>query len=62
MSYLVVNNPLECSYSIKGHAALDRNPVPGYNTLLLGLIPGDCSVPIDYSTLYLAFYTVKFLP
>ena len=25
----------------KGHAALDRNPGPGYNGLLLRLIPGD---------------------
>ena len=24
-----------------GHVALDRNPGPGYNTLLLRLIPGD---------------------
>ena len=25
----------------KGHAALDRNPGPGYDTLLLRMIPGD---------------------
>ena len=25
----------------RGHAALDRNPGSGYNTLLLRLIPGD---------------------
>ena len=34
-------NPLECFFGIEGHAALDRNPGPGYNTLLLRLIPGD---------------------
>ena len=28
-------------FGIKGHVALDRNPGPGYNTLLLQLIPGD---------------------
>ena len=28
-------------FSIKGHVALDRNPGPGYNTVLLRLIPGD---------------------
>ena len=25
----------------EGHVALDRNPGPGYNTLLLRMIPGD---------------------
>ena len=34
---LIRINPYEC---IEGHAALDRNPEPGYNTLLLRLIPG----------------------
>ena len=33
-------NPLECSLGIEDHVALDRNPGPGYNTLLLQLIPG----------------------
>ena len=28
-------------FGIKGHEALDRNQGPGYNTLLLRLIPGD---------------------
>ena len=28
-------------YSSEGHAALDRNPGPGYNTLLLRFIPED---------------------
>ena len=32
-------NPLE--YYIEGHVALDRNPGPGYNTLLSRLLPGD---------------------
>ena len=31
-------NPLECLICIEGHVALDRNPGPGYNTLLLRLI------------------------
>ena len=26
---------------MEGHVALDRKPGPGYNTLLLRLIPGD---------------------
>ena len=34
-------NPLECLFNTEGHVALDRNPGPGYNTLLLRLIPGD---------------------
>ena len=34
-------NPLKCFFVSKGHLALDRNPGPGYNTLLLRLIPGD---------------------
>ena len=32
-------NPLQCFFSSEGHVALDRNPGPGYNTLLLRLIP-----------------------
>ena len=28
-------NPLYCFFGIKGYVALDRNPGPGYNTLLL---------------------------
>ena len=34
-------NPLKCYFGIEGHVALDRNPGPGYNILLLQLIPGD---------------------
>ena len=43
------------------NVALDRNPGPGYDTLLLRLIPRDIlsAVPIDYSTRYPAFYTVE---
>ena len=28
-------NPLECLFGINGHVALERNPGPGYNILLL---------------------------
>ena len=41
MVWLGLVNPLECFFSIEGHVALDRNPGPGYNTLLLQLIRGD---------------------
>ena len=34
-------NPLFCFFGSEGHVALDRNPGPGYNTLLLRMIPGD---------------------
>ena len=30
-----------CFYGSEGHVALDRNPGPGYDTLLLRLISGD---------------------
>ena len=33
--------PFECFFVIECHAVPDRNPGPGYNTLLLRLIPGD---------------------
>ena len=33
-------NRLYCFFSSEGHVALDKNPGPGYNTLLLRLIPG----------------------
>ena len=33
-------NQLWCFFGSKGHVALDRNPGPGYNTLLLRMIPG----------------------
>ena len=39
--YRLSINPLECFFGSEGHVALDRNPGPGYNTLLLRLIPGD---------------------
>ena len=38
---LVWFNPLKCFFGSEGHVALDRNPGPGYDTLLLRLIPGD---------------------
>ena len=28
-------NPLKCFFGIEGHVALDKNPRPGYDTLLL---------------------------
>ena len=34
-------NSLECFFSIEGHETLDSNLGPGYDTLLLRLIPGD---------------------
>ena len=34
-------NPLECFFGSEDHVALDRNPGPGYDTLLLRMIPGD---------------------
>ena len=33
--YTSLINPLECFSCIEGHVALDRNPGPGYDTLLL---------------------------
>ena len=33
-------NPLECFFDSEGHVALDRYLGPGYNTLLLRIIPG----------------------
>ena len=36
---LVWFNPLKCFFGSKGHVALVRNPGPGYDTLLLRLIP-----------------------
>ena len=38
---LVWFNPLLCFFGSEGHVALDRNPGPGYDTLLLRMIPGD---------------------
>ena len=32
-------NPLKYFFGIEGHVALDKNPGPVYNTLLLRLIP-----------------------
>ena len=34
-------NPLYCFFGSEDHVALDRNPGPGYDTLLLWMIPGD---------------------
>ena len=38
---LVWFSSLLCFFGSKGHVALDRNPGPGYDTLLLRMIPGD---------------------
>ena len=38
---MIMINPLCCFFGSEGHVALDRNPGPGYNTLLLRLTPGD---------------------
>ena len=38
---MIMINQLKCFFGIEDNIALERNPVPGYNTLLLGLIPGD---------------------
>ena len=38
---LVWFNPLSCFFGSEGHVVLDRNTGPGYDTLLLRLIPGD---------------------
>ena len=38
---LVWFDPLKFFFGSEGHVALDRNPGPGYDTLLLWLIPGD---------------------
>ena len=38
---MIIINPLSCFFGIEGHVALDRNPEPGYNTLLFQKIPGD---------------------
>ena len=46
MSTLTVcSEKLKCFFGIEGHVALDRNPGPRYNTLLLQLIPGDLLNP-----------------
>ena len=34
-------NTLQCFFCSEGHVALEKNPGPGYDTLLLRLIPGD---------------------
>ena len=38
---LVWFNPLKCFFGSEGHVALEKNPGPGYDTLLLRMIPGD---------------------
>ena len=41
ISHIVkVAKSIRVLFGIEGQAALDRNPAPGYNTLLLQLIPG----------------------
>ena len=55
-------NPLECFFGIEGHVALDINPGPGYNTLLLRLISGyllSAGPHIDRTTHYPTLYTVR---
>ena len=37
----MMKNPFVCLFAIDGHEAIDRNPGPGYNTLLLRLITAD---------------------
>ena len=37
----LIGNPLLCFFGSEGQVALDRNLGPGYDTLLLRLIPGD---------------------
>ena len=39
--FVIMINPLECFFGSEGHVALDRNLGPGYDTLLLRMIPGD---------------------
>ena len=38
---VIMSNPLQCFFGIRGRVALDGNPGMGHNTLLLRLIPGD---------------------
>ena len=47
-------NPLQCFSA--WHVALDRNPGPGYDTILLRLIPGDLvACPNRQATYYTIF-------
>ena len=39
--FVCLFNPLLCFFGSEGHVVLDRNPGPGYDTLLLRMIPGD---------------------
>ena len=57
---MMIINPLERFFGIKGQVALDINLGPGYNTLLLRLIPRDLyrKFPLESSTHYLAFYPI----
>ena len=45
---LVWFNPLKCFFGSEGHVALDRNPGPGYDTLLLWIIPGDLLIAFPH--------------
>ena len=47
--------PLECFFHIEGHVALNEKSEPGYNTLLLRLIPGD----IDSACPHRHFHTLS---
>ena len=38
---MIMINPLEYIFGIEGQVEQDRNMGPGYNTLLLWLVPGD---------------------
>ena len=39
--YVVIDRLIDVFWGVDGHSAIDRNPGPGYNTLLLQLIPWD---------------------
>ena len=39
VTYIYLINLLQCFFGIECHVSLDKNPKPGFNTLLLRLIP-----------------------
>ena len=45
--FVRIDYPLECFLVIKGHATLDRNPGPGYNTLILCIILQDFTLHVN---------------
>ena len=59
---MIMINPLECFFSIKGHVAVDRNPGPGYDALLLQLIPGDLYCVCAHYRQFHALPGLKHLP